>query len=508
MTWTGILRRIAVFPLLVLWVSSICSGQNPPAGLEVDIRRVLTEFRVPGLAVGVLKDGAAVWLEGYGVKNAGRKDPVDKNTVFGLGSLTKSFTSGLIGALVAEGKVKWDDKVVQHLPDFELYDPWMTKETTLRDLLCHRTGLEDAGLVFIGSRFSREEIVGKARLLRPARDFGPQSGFRTVFTYNNMMYIALGQLASRVTGKSWDESVRERIFAPLRMASSTTGIRDFKPGDNLSQPHAYNVEGQPVPIAWGDMDGAGPAGGINSSAADMLDWARAHLEGGIVSGKKLWSPEVLQEMHAPQVLIGFPLRWEDPFQTGGLGWFVSRHRSQTLVWSAGNCDGMSSAVGLIPEKKIGVVVLVNVFRPGIEAALMLRILDAYLGVPENDRWSLGEPVDPSGLGLKHYTPAGGEASPSPPSAGKYLGGYENEMYGRVDVRLRKGNLSLDFESYPGAVLHDKKGEEFTADFGKDVSYMFGLILGAKTYTDVTFGLDGQNRVLELKVGNMGIFRKK
>lgn len=508
MTWTGFLRKIAVFPLLVLFVSSTCAGQNPPAGLEEDIQRILSEFRVPGLAVGVVKDGAVVWLKGYGLKNIERKDAVDENTVFGLGSLTKSLTSGLFGSLVTEGKVKWDDKVVQHLPGFELYDPWVTKEITLRDLLCHRTGLGDAGFVFIGSRFSRDEILGKVKLLQPIRDFGPQSGFRTIFSYNNMMYIALGQLASRVTGGSWDENIRERIFAPLGMTSSTTRIHDFKPGDNLSQPHAYNVKGQLVPIAWGNMDGAGPAGGVNSSAADMVKWVRVHLEGGVISDKKLWNPEVLQEMHTPQMLVGFPIRWEDPFQTGGLGWFVCRHRSQTLVWNAGNCDGMSSAVGLIPEKKLGVVVLVNVFRPGIEAALMLRILDAYQDVPEKDRWSLGEPIDPSGLGLRHYTPAGAEASISPAAAEKYLGTYENVMYGRVSVRLQKANLNLNFEAYPVAVLHSKDGGEFTADFGKDVSYMFGLILGAKTYADVKFGLDGQGRIQELTVENMGVFKKK
>ena len=508
MTETGFLRKIALFLLFVPWVSSTSAGQNLPVGLEEDIRRVLTEFRVPGLAVGVVKEGAVVWLQGYGLRNAERREAVDKNTVFGLGSLTKSFTSGLFGSLVSEGKVKWDDKVVQHLPGFELYDPWVTKEMTLRDVLCHRTGLEDAGLVFIGSRFTRDEIAGKARLLRPSRDFGPQSGFRSVFTYNNMMYAVLGQLASRVTGRSWDENIRERIFAPLGMISSTTGIHDLKPGDNLSQPHAYNLKGQPVPIAWGNMDGAAAAGGINSSAADMLQWVKAHLDKGVVSGKKLWDPEVVQEMHAPQMLIGFPLRWEDPLQTCGLGWFVSRHRSQILVWSAGNCDGMSSAVGLIPESKLGAVVLVNVFRPGIEAALMLRILDAYLCVPENNRWPLGEPVDPSGLGLKHYTPAGEEASVSQATAEKYLGTYENDMYGRVFVRLRKDRLNLDFEGYPEALLHTIDGQDFTADFGRDVSYMFGLILGAKTYAEAKFGFDGQGRVLELTVENMGVFRKK
>jgi CubicO group peptidase (beta-lactamase class C family) len=508
MSETGLPRKIAVFLLFVLWVPSICIGRNLPVGLEEDIRRVLTEFRVPGLAVGVVKDGAVVWLQGYGLKNAERREVVDKNTVFGLGSLTKGFTAGLVGSLVSEGKVQWDDKVVQHLPGFELYDPWVTKEMTLRDVLCHRTGLEDAGLVFIGSKFTRDEITGKARLLRPTRDFGPKSGFRSVFTYNNMMYIALGQLVSRVTGKSWDQNVRERIFGPLGMTSSMTGIRDFKPGDDLSQPHAYDVKGQPVPIAWGDMDGAAAAGGINSSAADMLQWVKVHLEDGVVPGKKLWDSEVIREMHRPQMLIGFPLRWEDPFQTSGLGWFVSRHRGQTLVWNAGNCDGMSSAVGLIPEKRLGVVVLVNVFRPGIEANLMLRILDAYQGVPEKDRWSLGEPVNPSGLGLRHYAPAREEASVSQATAEKYLGAYENEMYGRVFVRLRKDRLNLDFEAYPGASLHAIDGQEFTADFGRDVSYMFGLILGAKTYTEAKFELDGRGRIRGLALENMGVFRKK
>ena len=504
------MRGIRILPgvlicLGLLGLSSIAvSAELPRQKMEADILKALVDFRVPGLAIGIVKDGAAVYVKGFGVKTVNGREPVDENTIFGIGSASKTFNAGLAAVLVQADKIKWDDKVVRHMHNFQLYDAWVTQETTLRDLLSHRTGVGEAdnfGLLFIGSKFDRDDVVAKARRL-PAL-----IGFRTGWFYSNMMFIAAGQLLAGVTGRSWDDGIRDRIFAPLGMNSSSTSIRAFAPGDNLATPHWYE-DGLPTPIPWGNMDTAGPAGAINSSAADLVKWLQVHLNGGTLAGHTLWSPDIQQEMFSPHsLLVNIPIGWETPFSTYGLGWFIYEYRGQKVVWHGGNCDGMSCVIGMMPEKKMGVVILQNTFPTRFEYDLMLRIMDMESGLPETEWRSLGE-AQPISMTLQKYTPGPDDKPINQTAFEKYLGFYSSDLFGECEIRLEGDKAVLRFKAFPSALLRARADNAFVADFGKGASGMFGLILGGRVWEEVKFSLDEDGAVKGMDVDRFGVFIKK
>jgi len=498
-----LIRRSSVLRagLCALILAPVLAGQDFPRGLlDREIEKALADFQVPGLAIGIVKEGRTVLLKGYGVKTAGGREPVDGNTVFGLGSASKTFNAGLAAMLVQEGRLDWDDKIAKHLPDFKLYDPWVTKEASLRDLLSHRVGIGDLGLLFLGTTKSRDEITAKTRFLQP------QIGFRTGWAYNNIMFIAAGQLMARITGKSWDDALREKIFAPLGMTASGSRFRDVAVLPNRVTPH-WIEDGKPVPIAWSDMDSTGPAGSVYSSAADLVKWMRLHLGGGELDGVKLWSPEIQKTMFSPHsLLVDIPLGWQASLSAYALGWFVTDYRGRAVVWHGGNCDGMSSVIGLRPEDKLGVVILQNTFPTRFEYDLMLRIMDMFAGLPEKEWRALGRP-EPISLALQKYVSGPEEKSLDAAEARSLAGAYVSELYGPVEVRPDGSRLILRFRDYPAAVLHFKGGREFVADFGDGVRGMFGLILGGRTFSPGRFFADAAGLVAGLNIEGFGDFRK-
>ena len=504
------MKEIRILPKILiclglLGLSSIAvSAELPIQKIEADIRKALADFRVPGLAIGIVKEGVAVYAKGFGVKTINGGERVDENTVFGIGSASKTFNAGLAAVLVQTGKIRWDDKVVRHMPDFRLYDAWVTQETTVRDLLSHRTGVAEAdnlGLLFIGSKFGRDEVVAKAGYLPPL------IGFRTGWCYSNIMFIAAGPMMAAVAGRSWDDCIRDQIFAPLGMNSSSTSIRAFAPGDNRATPHWYE-DGRPIPIPWGNMDTAGPAGSINSSAADLVKWLQVHLNGGSLAGHTLWSPDIQQDMFSPHsLLVNIPIGWQTPFSTYGLGWFICEYRGRKVAWHGGNCDGMSCVIGMMPEKKLGVVILQNTFPTRFEYDLMLRIMDMELGLPETEWRSLGE-ARPISMTLQKYTPGPDDKSINRAAFGKYLGLYWSNLFGECEVRLEGEGAVLRFKAFPSAVLWTRGDNAFAADFGEGTSGMFGLILGQRVWEEVKFSLDENGAVKDMNVDRFGIFRKK
>ena len=503
MKWTRILPEILICLALLAFPALGYSEDLLLQKLEVEIPRALADFQVPGLAIGIVKDGIPVFLRGFGVKNINGREPVDENTIFGLGSASKTFNAGLAAVLVQEGKIKWDDKVLRHLPGFQLYDSWVTKEATVRDLLSHRTGVAEVGnfgLLFIGSKLSRDDVVAKVKYLPPV------IGFRTGWFYCNIMFMAAGQMMAKVTGQSWDDSIRDKIFAPLGMNSSSTSIRSFKPGDNLVTPHWYE-NGRPVPIPWGNMDTAGPAGSINSSVADLVKWLQLHLNGGTFSGKTLWGPKIQQDMFSPHsLLVNIPIGWRSLFSTYGLGWFICDYRGKKVVWHGGNCDGMSCVIGMLPEEKLGIVILQNTFPTRFEYDLMLRIMDMTLGLPEAEWRSLGKP-EPVSMALEKYKPGSDERPITRAAAQKYIGSYSSDLFGESEVRLEGNRIVLWFEGFPSAVLRAKGQNAFIADFGQGVSGMFGLILGQRTWQEVKFTVDDGGAIQEMNVDKFGVFKK-
>ena len=292
-------------------------------GFDAYVEAAMKEWKVPGLAVAVVKDDRLIHARGYGVKEVGRPDLVDEHTLFAVGSTSKAFTTAALGMLVDEGKLDWDDRVVEGLSGFRLYDPYVTREMRIRDLVTHRSGLSRADrLWYVG--YPREEV------LRRIRFHEPTWSFRTHYGYQNIMFLAAGQIIPEVTGTSWDDFVDRRIFTPLGMERSNTSVTALEGDANVATPHML-VEGEPVPIRYRNIDNVGPAGSINSSTAEMARWVRLHLGGGVFEGRRLLKEETVAEIHSPQTVmpIDEDIRELYPtthFRAYGFGWYLQDHR--------------------------------------------------------------------------------------------------------------------------------------------------------------------------------------
>ncbi len=418
-------------------------------GLDDYIVQAMRAWEVPGLALALVTRERVLLAKGYGVKRLGDPALVTEHTLFAIGSASKAFTAAALAMLVDEGKVHWDDPVLKYLPEFQLWDPYVTRELTIRDLLAHRSGLDRADLVWYGATLERAEI------LRRMRSLPPRWSFRSRFGYQNIMYVAAGEVVRAVTGKSWEEFVRERIFQPLGMSSTTTSVKALSAASDVATPHA-RIEGVVRPIPWREIDAMAPAGSINSSVWEMARWIQLQLGEGEYQGRRLWSVEVAREMHAPQTI----LRREPPFAdlfpeahflTYGLGWFLHDYRGRKIVEHGGNIDGMTALVVLVPEEHFGFVILTNMNQTLLTHALKYRILDAYFTAPPRD-WSaeflktaqrLQEQQQALWKKIEEARVKG--TAPSVPQA-QYAGIYENEVYGTIQVAEEGGRLVLRWGS--------------------------------------------------------------
>ena len=484
----------SVFLLLTFAISaSVYSQPAPLTGLDEYIEKARQDWKVPGMAVAIVKDDKVVYSKGFGVKKLGDAALVDDKTLFAIGSSSKAFTAATLAILVDEGKLKWDDPVTKYLPEFELYDPYVTREITIRDLLTHRSGLERGDFLWYGTENSRDEILKRARYLKPSWSL------RSRFGYQNLMYLAAGQVVAKVSGMSWDEFVEKRIFSPLGMGTTSTTIRSFKPESNVSAPHA-EVDSKVQPIAWRQIDNIAPAGSINSNVVEMAQWVRLQLGNGTLDGKKVFSAATTKEMHTPQTIIRldgqYPMMYpEAHFFSYGLGWFLSDFKGRKLVEHGGAIDGMRAEVALIPEEKLGVVVLTNLNGALISNPLVYRIIDAYIGSPQKDY---------SGDLLKSYKPLLDAAATAQKKAeadrvqgtkpsldlAKYAGTYENELYGKIKIAFEGEQLKFQFGPAFSAPLEHWNYDTFQATF----------FTAGTSRTPVSFSINPQGKVDSLVLG--------
>jgi len=357
---------------------------GPLRGLDDYVTRALAAWEAPAIAVAVVRNDSVVHARGYGVRERGRPEPATAQTVFAIGSTSKAFTSALLGMLVDQGRVAWDDPVTRHLPGFQLFDPYVTREITIRDLLTHRSGLARGDRLWAGSGMSREAVLRRVRFLEPSWSF------RSTYGYQNIMFLAAGELAGRVLGTSWDAAIAERIFTPLGMRRSVTSVGPLKGMDDVATPHE-RFDGRVTPVEWLDIDNIGPAGSINSSVADMAQWIRLQLGLGTVAGRKLIDSATVREMHTLQM----PIRpsqtdeklWPESHLMGyGLAWSLRDYRGVKIVSHGGAIRGMRAWVALVPERRLGVVVLTNLAESPLPTALGMRVIDQHLGAPVKD-WS-------------------------------------------------------------------------------------------------------------------------
>ena len=502
------LRRLS-FVLLVFaaaaspaWAQSAAPAAparsaDPLADLDAYIEQARRAWEIPGLAIAIVRDDSVIFARGYGVREHGRDAPVDEHTLFAIASTTKAFTAAALGMLVDEGVLDWDDPVRRHLPAFELQDPYVTRHVTIRDLLTHRVGVAREDNVWIAGPFERPEIIRRLRHLDQVR------GFRHGYSYNNLMYMVAGEVVAAAADTSWDAFVEARLFEPLGMTRTTSRFDVVQTRDNVSSAHIRSG-GQIIVMDRRDYDALGPAGSVLSSARDMAQWIRLHLNGGVYDGKRLLKRETIEEMHTPQVVMRidsvtrrmFPTQ---NFSAYGLGWRLHDYHGRKIVQHTGSVNYTRTQVGMIPSEGIGVVVMANLSSSTLQTALMYRVFDLLLGLPETD-WS-GEY-----LALARRSSGGRGSEPEVKAAQRgpslpledYAGTYSDPLYGDVTVALEDGRLVL---RYSPDYVADLEHWRFDTFRGRWRSRGFGQ-------TAVTFGLDSRGRVRSLELQGFTTFRRR
>lgn len=487
--------------ILSLALASTPAWAAPPADFDARVEGLRQQLGVPGMAVTIVEDGATTLAKGYGVRRMGGNEPVTADTLFMTGSTGKAMTSAALATLVDAGKIAWDDRVIDHLPGFQMYDPYVTREITIRDLLVHRSGLGlGAGdLLFVPrSNIPRAEAVKRLRHIKPA------TSFRSGYAYDNILYMVAGQLIEEVSGKPWERYMVEDVFRPAGMTRATTDATRFTVA-NRAQPHARingALRGLGAQTVLNERDelaqSAAPAGGMAISSNDMAKWLKIQLSrGALPDGKgRLFSEAASREMWTPVVLMPNrpqPAPFEatsSMFSTYALGWDVSDYRGAKIISHGGAVFGFQTVVVLIPEKNVGFAIEINSEDGEIIRGLQYELLDHYLGLPAGgwpEKWAVFKQqrlaAAAKSLAAVQATPA--KVGPSLPVA-RYAGTYADAWYGNIEVANLGDGLTIDFKSTPRM-----KGrlEHFQYD-----TFITRFEDAALEPAYVTFGLDAAGKV--------------
>jgi CubicO group peptidase (beta-lactamase class C family) len=433
--------------------AAVDAAQPALSDLDSYARTAMAQWKAPGLAIAVVKDGRVVIARGYGVRELGKPDRVNADTLFDIGSNTKAFTAAALGTLVSTGKLRWDDPVVRYVPAFRLESPYVTREMTLRDLLSHRTGYCDPFPMWYFSDDTTANIISRLQFQKPGY------GFRAHFCYNNTMYMVAGQFVPALTGESWNDYIASHLFAPLGMTRTVSTAAAVAAASDVATPHG-EVDGRVAVIKpyWANnMDVFAAVGGINSSVNDMSHWLMMLLAHGSYHGKEVLDPAVIQAMETPQALIqedselaGW-LRTQTPdarFYTYGLGFFLEDFGGHELVWHAGDIDGMASALALVPDEHLAVVALSNMNGSRAPEGVVFHVLQTYLGLPQRDvsaamHGYIEKGKAESAASDKKLAAARAPGSKPPPlPLSAYAGSYSDPFYGAAQVREESGHLVL------------------------------------------------------------------
>ena len=485
--------RLTSFALLLVGFAGTAPAQEKPdwSSLDSSINSSMKEWKVPGAAVAIVKDQSVVYMKGFGVRELGKDEPVTPDTLFDIGSCTKAFTAAAIAILVDEGKMQWDGKVNEYIPFFHLHDPLADENVTLRDLLTHRTGVPATDFLwYVFPQASREQLIRRLVYAQP------NTGFRTKFQYQNMMYVAAGVAVGQVTHSTWDDFVRTRIFQPLGMTNSDTSAIDAQKSPDHASPHEQNPDDSVKVIPWHNIDDAGPAGSINSSARDMAKWMMLQLNSGKYDGKQIISEKSMREMQSPQMVIDSggeipTIFFPDSTQLSyGLGWFVQQYRGHQLILHAGDIDGFSTMVVLIPEIHTAYFVVINL-GSFYRQVLSYEIADRLLGLPDGG-WDAHFKKLEAEFKAEEKSGEAWESKRTPgthPSRdlSAYAGTYRNSEYGDAQVVLENQKLALHFHSINTDLDHFQY-DTFVAKFGRK--------------TRLTFCLDKDGNVAAFTVNNM------
>ncbi|MDA0714765.1 MAG: serine hydrolase [Bacteroidetes bacterium] len=489
-------KQLLLASLSILFLGLSLSAQTNQSRIDSYMEQAIKDWNIPGAAIAIVKDGEVMLSKGYGIADMATGAKVSDKTLFAIASNTKAFISASIAKLVEEGKLSWEDKVVDHLPYFKMYDPFVTADFTVTDLLCHRSGLAtfSGDLLWYGTDLTREEVIRNASMLEPVSDF------RSTYGYQNIMFMAAGEVIEEVTGKPWFEYVFENFITPLGMDQTLFSTFQLG-GTDHSAPH-NDVKGVNVPIDWVNWDNMGPAGSLISNVDDLSKWMMLQLSKGSLDEMRYWSENSSNRMwtiHTPKGLsnwhrTNFPSKH---FAGYGLGWDLFDYHGRLIANHGGGYDGFISQTVLVPEEQLGFVVLTNnnTFFP---YAMMYHILDLYLSPETAKDWgafmldlkkkqeeaTLKDEADLQASQVKG-------TKPSLPMS-EYSGRYYDPKYGDVVISIKDKKLVFSFTPTPlfHGTLDHWHYDSFRLTWGEQHMLPKGMM---------TFVLDAEGKVDELKV---------
>jgi CubicO group peptidase (beta-lactamase class C family) len=447
------MKKLLLLACLSLLLAPNASKAQPAFikdSLDTYVARVMQQWNIPGMAICVVKDGKVEVMKGYGVRDVETKAPVTDETLFMIASNSKAFTGTALAMLDGEKRISLDDKVTKWMPDFKLYDEYSTKEVTIRDLLCHRIGLETFQGDFLnwGSNLSRKQIIEKMRLHKPAYPF------RYTYGYCNGAFLTAGEIIPLATDTSWDDFLKARFFSPLQMTRTTTDYKGITTDVNAAVPYTL-FKNKLVKLAYPDLGNLGPAASINSCVKDLSHWVTALLANGMYEGKQVIPQKAISLTRTPQMLVNhlsqnFP---STHFSAYGLGWELADFAGRKMISHSGGADGFVTSVCLFPEEKLGIVVLTNTDANYMYDGVKRQIIDAYLDQPYRDdnalyysRFEKNTKADNDAIAVLE---AKVDAKNKPDFDLSALAGkYENEVYGMMEIKIEKNQPVMYFEHHP------------------------------------------------------------
>jgi len=439
------LKYIFLLSLLLNTHIQLKSQELKLDSIEPFIHKLMEDFEVTGLALGIVQGDSVLYSKGFGTRKINETLPIDSNTIFGIGSISKSFTALTLGILVDQGKLHWDDKVIDYLTYFELYDPYVSQSFTIRDLLTHRSGLKEisGGTLWYHSDLSRKQIIKRLKYLKP------QDGFREKASYQNIMYMVAGEVVRSVSGQSWDEFLQENVFHKLEMYNSTSISEIRESNSNLAYPHVWNEHFDKVSVVQEKGDNLAAAGFIYSSSNNMINYMKMLLNNGVYRDTTIISKEALSEIFKPQIL--YPIQgspFGNEFTSYGFGWWVTPKNDYKLIEHNGGIDGMAAKLFMIPEKNIGVIILTNISKEPASYLLKAKLLEQILEDKSLDFYDNVKKYRDQKVSSKNYHSYQiTKINNTQPSynLSSYSGAYFDEMYGDINIEMNSSReLEISF----------------------------------------------------------------
>ncbi|MCX6163261.1 MAG: serine hydrolase [Ignavibacteriae bacterium] len=448
-------NRICKLILIAVFVFSInvfAQDNLNLNGYEQYVENAMKDWKVQGCAVAIVKNGKIVYTKGFGFRDVKNNLPVTPSTLFAIGSCSKAFTSASVCLMVDEGKIDFDKPVITYYPNFKLQDDYITTHITIRDLLCHRSGLPRHDFAWYGAdNLTRKDIVEALRYLEPSK------GFREVWQYQNGMFTTAGYLVEVVSGEKWENIVAKQIFEQLGMKSSNFSVNESQKSTDFAKPYTERKD-VVKEIPFRSLDAMGPAGSINSNVTDMANWIIMQINGGKFNDKQIISDASLRQTQTPQMIVPSLINDEVFYNMYGMGWMITSYRGHLRLEHGGNIDGFSASVCFLPRDSIGIVVLTNMDGTMLTSVARNYAIDKLLGLSEID-WSnrlIGDIKKAKETmkeqeGKKDPNRVEGTEPSHPLKA--YTGKYEHPAYGYIEIILNDGKLITDFHSMKADLSH-------------------------------------------------------